>query len=200
MREQFVPPAGNVYDKFNTRNPVARLLVNAYKLCLQELIQPLSVTSVLEVGCGEGYIVEFAIKINRISIIGTDLDPEIVSEARRRCPSADFVVADGLSLPYRNNSFDLVLACEVLEHVGFPENFLEEVRRVSKRYCLVSVPREPIWRIMNLLRGAYLSRLGDTPGHVQHWNAQALIQLLTQHFRVVSVRYPVPWTMALCEL
>ena len=196
------PPilAGHFHDKFKTRNPVARFLVSRYKQQLRKLVAHLCVRSILEVGCGEGYIVEFVDNITSAHISAIDLDSAIVSEAVSRCPSVDFAIADGLRLPYGSNSFDLVLACEVLEHVESPDDFLREMRRVSKCYCLLSVPREPIWRVLNLLRGAYVSALGNTPGHIQHWSAGAFIHLLSQHFRVLEVRCPLPWTMALVEV
>jgi hypothetical protein len=72
--------------------------------------------------------------------------------------------------------------------------------RVSGRHLLVSVPREPLWRSLNVFRGAYLGALGNTPGHLNHWSRAAFLRLLEDYGHVVAVRSPVPWTMALVRM
>jgi len=61
------------------------------------------------------------------------------------------------------------------------------------------VPREPIWRILNMARGKYWRALGNTPGHLQHWSRSGILGLLAEHFEIVEVRTPLPWTMVLCR-
>lgn len=51
-----------------------------------------------------------------------------------------------------------------------PDAAMVQRCRVSCRYLILSVPREPLWKILNLIRGAHLPRLGDTLGHLQHWS------------------------------
>ena len=48
----------------------------------------------------------------------------------------------------------------------------------SSRWLLVSVPREPLWRGLNLARGSYLRELGNTPGHLNHWSKRRFASLL----------------------
>jgi hypothetical protein len=62
------------------------------------------------------------------------------------------------------------------------------------------VPREPLWRALNLARGAYVRDLGDTPGHVNHWSRRAFTALLARHGEVVEARAPLPWTMLLVRV
>jgi hypothetical protein len=62
---------------------------------------------------------------------------------------------------------------------------------------LVSVPREPLWRGLNMARGAYLRDLGNTPGHLNHWSRRGFVALLSRHGEVREVRSPFPWTMLL---
>jgi hypothetical protein len=87
-----------------------------------------------------------------------------------------------------------------LEHVRQPEKVLIEAARVSSRYAIFSVPREPLWRVLNVVRGRYLPDLGNTPGHIQHWSTNKFIELVSQHFNVLQVRQPLPWTMLLAEV
>lgn len=189
--------AGNVYDKFSTANPVARWLVRGFKRSLLQLIEPLSFDSVLEVGCGEGYILDL-LKLQ--GSVGVDIDLAILREASQRYPMGGYCLADGAAIPFADQTFDLVLGVEVLEHLPRPEVVIGEAKRVARRYCLFSVPREPVWRVLNMARGHYLADLGNTPGHIQHWGSGAFVRLLRRQVRVLAVRQPLPWTMALCEV
>jgi hypothetical protein len=88
----------------------------------------------------------------------------------------------------------------VLEHVPEPEATLAEMARVARRHLLVSVPREPLWRGLNMARGAYLRDLGNTPGHVNHWSKQSFVSLLARYGTVEQARSPFPWTMLLVRV
>ena len=61
-------------------------------------------------------------------------------------------------------------------------------------------PREPLWRVLNLIRGRYPRDLGNTPGHLQHWSTPAFLALLQEHVEVIELCTPLPWTMALCRV
>ncbi len=82
------------------------------------------------------------------------------------------------TLEFADDEFELVAATEVLEHVDGPEQALAEMARVASAWLLVSVPHEPLWRALNMARGAYLRDFGNTPGHVNHWTARAFLGLL----------------------
>ena len=71
---------------------------------------------------------------------------------------------------------------------------------LDSRFLLVSVPREPLWRALNMARGAYLKDLGNTPGHLNHWSKRGFVQLLSRYGNVVEARSPFPWTMLLVRL
>jgi len=97
-------------------------------------------------------------------------------------------------------SFDLAAAIEVLEHVPDPERTLAEMAHVASRHLLVSVPREPLWRGLNLARGAYVRDLGNTPGHVNHWSKRGFVRAVGRHGEVIEARSPFPWTMLLVRV
>jgi ubiquinone/menaquinone biosynthesis C-methylase UbiE len=195
------PPAGNVYDKYRSRNPLARWLVGRFLRSLRDLLeQPERPARALEVGCGEGELVRVLREREPgARAVALDLDRGVVRQAAAREPSCLPVVGDGQRLPLAGGAFDLVLCCETLEHLPDPAAALAEIRRVLRPggALVASVPREPVWRILNVLRGAYLGRLGNTPGHVNHYGRRSFLRLLERHgFEVEAVRAPLPWSMA----
>ena len=104
------------------------------------------------------------------------------------------------NLPFADGEFDVASAIEVLEHVPDPEHTVAEMARVASGWLLVSVPREPLWRGLNMARGAYMKDLGNTPGHLNHWSKRSFVALLSRHGAVVQARTPFPWTMLLVRL
>jgi SAM-dependent methyltransferase len=194
--------AGNVYPKYTTRNPLARLLVTNFTTTLRQLVWTSGSREVHEVGCGEGYL-SLMLAAEGLSVRGSDLSPEVVSEARRRAAARgldlSFQVADLYKLEPRRDAAELVLCCEVLEHLPDPARALRILAGLARRYLIVSVPREPLWRVLNLVRGRYRRELGNTPGHLQHWSTPAFLALLQEHVEVVELCTPLPWTMALCR-
>jgi hypothetical protein len=73
------------------------------------------------------------------------------------------------------------------------------MQRVARRHVLLSVPREPLWRVLNVARGAYWRDWGNTPGHVQHWSRDEFVALVSRYFTLTRVVAPFPWTMVLAE-
>lgn len=189
--------AGNYYDKFNAKNPLVRWMMHGFKTSLTQLVSAVEYENLLEIGCGEGYILEL---LAPPTSLGLDLDLAILQEARQRYPAAALALGDGTRLPCPDKSFDLVLGIEVLEHVHDPAAFLGEVQRIGRRFCVFSVPREPIWRLLNMARGRYWGALGNTPGHVQHWSSKTFVELVSNYMTVLQIEKPLPWTMVLCEL
>jgi 2-polyprenyl-3-methyl-5-hydroxy-6-metoxy-1,4-benzoquinol methylase len=194
--------AGNVYDKYRTRHPITRRLMAGFERSMFELLATTRpVATVLEVGCGEGMVTA---QLTRFfpgaQVVGCDLSPQIVAEARQRHPGLRFEVASIYDAGTHAGSFDLVVACEVLEHLEDPARALRAIARASNRHLFVSVPREPLWRLLNLARGRYWSRLGNTPGHLRHWSTGAFVRLLGTEVEVRATRSPIPWTQALCRV
>lgn len=199
-----LPPgfvAGNHFDKYRSKNPVHRALVGRFLRDARELVQHVGPSRILEVGCGPGDLASnlFGTEDLARQYVGVDISPEEVAKARRGCPGRDFRVATTYNLPFEDRSFDLVLACEVFEHLERPEEALREVERVCAAHLLLSVPWEPAWRVFNVLRGKYVASLGNTPGHVQHFSRRAIRSLVGTRFDIVAERRPPPWTMLLAH-
>jgi 2-polyprenyl-3-methyl-5-hydroxy-6-metoxy-1,4-benzoquinol methylase len=193
---------GNVYDKYATRHPIERRLVGGFLGRVDELVSLTGASEAHEVGCGEG---EIAIRLARrgIRVRGSDVVADVIAEARRRGDAA------GVEIEFRRASIEelepgadaaeLIVCCEVLEHLADPERGLAVLASLARPWLLVSVPREPLWRALNLARGHYLAELGNTPGHLNHWSRRGFVDWLSARLSVVEVRAPLPWTMALCR-
>jgi 2-polyprenyl-3-methyl-5-hydroxy-6-metoxy-1,4-benzoquinol methylase len=193
---------GNVYDKYGTSNPVARRLMAGFTRRLDELVDRTGARDAHEVGCGEG---ELAIRLARrgLTVRATDAFPGVLEEARRRARAAsveiEFEATRVEELDPGLHAAELIVCCEVLEHLDDPDRALETLAGLARPWLIASVPREPLWRALNLARLAYVGDLGNTPGHLSHWSRRDFVRFLTSRFEVVEVRSPTPWTMALCR-
>jgi 2-polyprenyl-3-methyl-5-hydroxy-6-metoxy-1,4-benzoquinol methylase len=196
-------PTGNTYDKYGSTNPVVRKLMAGFERTLDELLGRAAPGTILDVGCGEGVLVEqWADRPGVERIVGIDLEDEGLQAewAKRQRPNLEYKVMPAENLPFAEDEFELASAIEVLEHVPDPAHTVAEMARVSRGHLLVSVPREPLWRGLNLARGAYLRDLGNTPGHVNHWSKRSFVRLLSRHGEVLEARSPFPWTMLLVRV
>lgn len=163
-----------------------------------ELARSTAAQSVLEVGCGEGHLSRYLFQqLAPKHFAACDLSLERVEASMRR--DIELREASVYALPYEDCSFDLVVCCEVLEHLEFPDRALEQIARVTRKWALFSTPNEPFFRGMNLLRGAYLGSLGNTPGHLQHFSPASLTALVRDRFVVSDTRTPFPWIVVLAQ-
>jgi 2-polyprenyl-3-methyl-5-hydroxy-6-metoxy-1,4-benzoquinol methylase len=201
-RERTVESGGNVYDKYASLHPIERRLVSGFLAQLEELVARTGATEAHEVGCGEG---ELALRLaaRGLRVRGSDAFAEVIGEARLRAAAAgaevDYKTTPVEELVPERDAAELVVCCEVLEHLEHPEDALETLADLARPWLIASVPREPLWRALNLARLKYVRRLGNTPGHLSHWSRGGFLRLLERRVEVVEVRNPLPWTMALCR-
>ncbi len=194
---------GNTYDKYGSTNPVVKRLMAGFEDALEALFAQAAPASVLDVGCGEGVLVRRWAELRPDArLIGIDLEEDSIQAgwAEHQAPNLEYRVMEAANLPFADGEFELASAIEVLEHVPDPEHTLAEMARCASSHLLVSVPREPLWRMLNMARGAYWSALGNTPGHLNHWSRRSFVSLLSRHGEVVEMRSPFPWTMLLVRL
>jgi len=194
--------AGNLYNKYNSKNPIARFLMYNFLNSLNDLLNLCkNPGTILEVGCGEGHLINFIKnKKNVCDIEALDLSEEILNIGRSLYPDINFIFGSVYQLPYNDNSKDLLIACELLEHLDKPIAALKEINRVAKKNIILSVPREPYWSLCNICRMKYLQYLGNTPPHLQKWTKKQFQTLISKYFKIIKIRTPFPWVMILCTL
>jgi len=192
---------GNVFNKYHSKNPIVKFLMNGFTNCFLNLISSLTFNNILEIGSGEGNVVNLIknIKRNEYSIYASDISIDILRDNIPRGKNLFLIVFDINNIPLKQNAFDLIICSEILEHLKEVDNPLQEINRISKKYILFSVPREPVWRFLNIVRLRYLKNLGNTPGHLLHWSKKKFINLIKNRFRIIKIYSPLPWTMILCE-
>jgi 2-polyprenyl-3-methyl-5-hydroxy-6-metoxy-1,4-benzoquinol methylase len=192
---------GNVYDKYNTSNLVFRFLVNRFIQFLADHMPDVAALNILEIGCGEGYLARELFKRKNIhSYTGIDVDSQIINLAWRNCAQGTFEVGSAYELGrYHGIRYDCIIAAEVLEHLNEPARALAQIRRLLAHIFIFTAPNEPLWRRLNMLRLRYLTHWGNTPGHVQHWNAASFEALLSCHFTIQELDTLLPWIVAVCS-
>ena len=194
---------GNAFDKYNSKNPVVRLLMHSFDKALSDFVKKASPKSIHEIGCGEGYWV-LGWNQKGIRARGSDFSSKVIGIANQNAKQHEvseslFTTQSIYEVSSPDDVADLIVCCEVLEHLDNPEGALKALQGVVSNYIILSVPREPIWRGLNLVRGKYISSLGNTPGHIQHWSCRDFINLVSKYFDIIEVRTPFPWTMVLCK-
>lgn len=154
----------------------------------------------IELGCGEGYS---TVRIRNMLPKTTELQAseyveKLIPTAKKLNPSVNIRQESVYDLTHKDSTFDIVFLLEVLEHLDYPDKALQEISRVMKDdgVLILGVPREPLWRSLNMLRGKYLKDFGNTVGHLNHWSTGGLTRYVEQHFgKVISKRTPMPWTI-----
>lgn len=188
-------PLPSNFVKHTSKNPIQKILIKNFYSSLISLVKSLKPETILDAGCGEGFTMDTLSK-NRIAerIEGVEYSKESIILGKKLFPNLTFRQGTVYKLPYKDNSFDLIICTEVLEHLEESAKALREMLRVSKKYLIVSVPNEPFFMLSNFLRGKNLSRLGNDEGHINHWNPLSFKRYLEKNgIKIKEIKLPFPW-------
>lgn len=184
-------------------------LIDSYFSSVSKLVDASGVTGgnkvrAIEVGCGEGFSTQRLREMlpANVELEASEYVADLVPEAQKRNPGVKIIEESIYETTHVDNTFDVVFLLEVLEHLDYPEQALKEIKRILKPggYLVLGVPREPLWCILNMARGKYLTHFGNTPGHLNHWSTFALKRDIRKHFGpILKHRTPVPWTQVLAQ-
>jgi ubiquinone/menaquinone biosynthesis C-methylase UbiE len=188
------------FEKHTTKNPISRFFLANFTNLLLEQVKKLKPDSILDVGAGEGFTLEMFRK-NKIGkkIEGIEYMDDAFILAKQLHPKVSIKKGNIYELPYKRDSFDIVVCTEVLEHLDDPGKALQELKRVTKKYLVVSVPNEPLFTIQRFLRGKNMLKLGDHPEHLQHWKSESFKKFVEKQMQVIDYKTPLPWTMILAK-
>ncbi len=195
-------PVPNNYKKYTSNNPIRKFLLNIFISNILKIVSNLAqkenISYILDAGCGEGFIAcEIRKQMPSINIVGIDISEQSLQLAKKLNSNVNFIKADITKIPYDRNAFDLVLALEVLEHLSDPQLALEELKRVTKKYCLISVPWEPFFSLGNFFSGRYVKYLGHNPEHLNLWKRKEIINLVSRYFEIEFTKTSFPWLIIL---
>lgn len=157
-----------------------------------------------DIGCGECHLLSILLGNETIGpVVAYDLSTADLKNAKLFYPDFTYVQGDARHIAFREQTFDYVLALEIIEHVENPGVVLREIWRIAKpdASILISVPNEPFFCLGNMLRGKYLKRLGRTPGHQSFWTVPQFKALIADFF-VIDQAYiftVFPWQLYVCR-
>ena len=189
------------FIKHTNTNPMQRFLINNFYSSLLSIVRQINPESILDVGAGEGFTLN-KLKENNLGkkIEGIEYTKEAIDLGKKMFPEINIKQGTIYDLPYKNNSFDLIISTEVLEHLDDPAEAVKEIIRVSKKYLLLTVPNEPFFTIQRIARDKNILHFGAHPEHIQHWTPGAFKKFLMRNkLKVKAVKLPFAWTMVLAE-
>ena len=189
-------------QKYCSRNPVKQYLIRRYQQAMMEMLQPLKYHSILDIGCGEGFNLQYLkahLDNDHIRLSGMDIRHPALLKAQTLCPSADLFCGNIFQLPVKPAVFDVVLCLEVLEHLQDPDTAIQNILSLSRNYCLFTVPHEPWFSTGNLLAGKNLYLWGKDPEHIQHWGYTSFLYLISRHAPLIQTVKSFPWSMVLVQ-
>jgi SAM-dependent methyltransferase len=135
---------------------------------------------VLEIGCGRGYGFE-VLTMKSTRQIGIDINREFLYKARDQFPPVSFACASGHELPFRDHSFDSIIAFEVIEHIADDLSFLGELKRVARNSAFIAISTP------NILLASGTSAKPLDPFHRREYRASDFDRLLNQIFSSVNL-------------
>jgi SAM-dependent methyltransferase len=138
---------------------------------------------VLDIACGSGYGAQLLATV-ATHVYGVDLDPEAVAYARAQygSPNVEFIVGDATAIPLPDNSVDVVVTFETIEHVEDYREFMREVKRVlvPGGVAVVSTPND-----LEFAEGNHY--------HLHEFEYDELLSLLAEHFANTESFFQATW-------
>ena len=190
------------YRKHTSDNPLQKFLIDRFHNRIVELVGELRPQTLLDAGCGEGFVADVLLKrLPALQITGFDVNERSVQLARMRNPRGTFTTGDIYNIDHPDSSFDVVLSLEVLEHLHEPHRALAELARVARRAVVLSVPHEPFFCLANAARGKNLDvhPRGSDPDHRNFWSREAFGRFVDRQMDVMRITGSFPWTICVAR-
>ncbi len=187
-------------------NPLIRWLERKRVRHIVRLSQATDYTNILEIGCGEGFILN---QFPKGQLYGIDVSNKAIELAKNRTKSNTRVkevsVQNGERTSYPNGMFDVVVCSEVLEHVPHPQKVIQEMMRVAKPNgkLIMTFPNEPLINLLKdiigatglykvLLRG--VPKRMDDEWHLHEFDKKTFLKLAAGKLRIEKLSgVPLPF-------
>ena len=187
-------------QKYQNKNPIQRALIRRFVAKVHAMfVAACPVERVLEVGVGQGFLSGYlSERFPDVSFTGVDIDRHDLDQLRRQFPRIDAHEGSAFELGFLGDApVDLLMCCEVLEHLESPERALDEFCARKPKHAILTVPHEPWFMLSNLARGKNITRFGNDIEHINHWSARSFRTFLERRFEVLELTTSYPWVLAL---
>jgi methionine biosynthesis protein MetW len=177
------------YDEYHKVSRISPLSILRASL-ISEWIKPNS--SVLDVGCGEGFLMEYLLKKKNCKVFGIDVSRKAIEIVRSKGMEGEVrdIDEEGLGLS-KDEKYDYILFVEVLEHLKYPHKILIEASKHVNEGVIVTLPNSGYiyWRLQ-MLRG-YFPRQSFM--HLHFWSINDFYIFLRQlGLRPISLKTELP--------
>lgn len=126
--ELFYEKIARSFDEIANHHELEKRL----RIVFEELLQnKITGKKFLDAGCGTGYFAKVANEMGA-KVTALDVGSKLLAEVRKKC-KVKTIIGDICNLPFGNNTFDIVLATEVIEHTRNPKKAVTELCRVTKK-------------------------------------------------------------------
>jgi 2-polyprenyl-3-methyl-5-hydroxy-6-metoxy-1,4-benzoquinol methylase len=184
--------------KYRAKNPLKRKLIARFVDRVTELFHDgAAPKSVLEIGVGEGFLSGHLSGIHpKTKFSGVDINESDLELLRAKFPHIEAHQGSIYDLSTLPGGYDLVMCCEVLEHIDRPEDALDQIVKLRPERVLITVPHEPWFMLSNLAMGKNITRMGNDIEHCNHFTVPKFKQLLSTRFDLTTVTTSYPWILA----
>lgn len=139
----------------------------------------------LDLGCRDGTLTRHFLPDN--NVFGCDIDKEALDYAESIYGLKVQQVNLNQTLPFPNDSFDIVILAETIEHLPYPKITLSEIKRIL-RYGGSFIGNAPIaYHLKNRFRVLKGKMLDYDPTHCQHFSYNSLMKLLSLYFNISEI-------------
>lgn len=165
---------------------------------------------VLDIGCGNGSLTHL-IAQQGYEVVGIEESESGVTLARSSFPDCQFIQGSIYNLPYAklDNSFDIVISCEVIEHLFYPRELVRSANKCLKPngVLIITTPYHGYFKNLVLALSGKMDRHFTTlwdGGHIKFFSTKTLTELLKQEGYTniqftFSGRCPYLWKSMLCS-
>ncbi len=194
---EFVAHSSPMHTHYHSANPIERAIWQKKLAWMKDTLTTVPHKRVIDIGCGDGGLI--GTTDPHSTYTGVDISPTQLSHLKKHLPAIrkhhpgkiTLVEHDVSALPFPNSSFDLSLACDVLEHVMDPPKVVREIKRVlvPDGYALFSIPNEPMWQTIRVMSLRWPPR---SPDHLYHITPDIILREFPNVISQAYLPIPVP--------